>query len=129
MTPSQTPPGPTTPRAALVLGLRESIGLPVAVLAASFLGFGSLVAKTDLPLWLGLASTLTGWALPGQVALVEMAAVGSSVLVIALAVGMVNARLLPMTITLMPLLVIAAGVYYASIRRRRRREAAASSAA
>ena len=90
MTPSQTPPGPTTPRAALVLGLRESIGLPVAVLAASFLGFGSLVAKTDLPLWLGLASTLTGWALPGQVALVEMAAVGSSVLVIALAVGMAD---------------------------------------
>ena len=32
-------------------------------------------------------------------------------------------------ITLMPLLVIAAGMYYASIRRRRRREAAASSAA
>lgn len=71
---------------------------------ASYIGFGSLVRESDLSIWVGLASTVLIWALPGQVVLVELYAVGSSLLVIAAAVLLTNARLLPMTVTLMPAL-------------------------
>lgn len=47
---------------------------------------------------------MTGWALPGQVALVELYAAGTSVAGVALAVLLTNARLMPMVIVLMPLL-------------------------
>ena len=93
-----------SPRAAFVGGLRRALGVPVIVLASSYLGFGALVQQIGLTLWHGLFSTFTGWALPGQVALLELYAVGASLAVMAGAVALVNARLLPMTITLMPLL-------------------------
>jgi predicted branched-subunit amino acid permease len=73
-------------------------------MAASFLGFGALCRQSGLELWHGLLSTVTGWALPGQIALVELYAAGASLLSIALAVALANARLLPMTVTLMPVL-------------------------
>jgi len=92
------------PRAAALAGLRHAFGAPGLVMGASFLGFGALVQQSDLALWHGLASTITGWALPGQIALVELYAAGASLLGIALAVALSNARLLPMTVTLMPVL-------------------------
>src|SRR5690606_28101641 len=69
-----------------------------------FLGFGSLCRESGFSIWLGLASTATGWALPGQIALVELYGIGASLAVLLLAVGLTNARLLPMTVVLMPLL-------------------------
>jgi len=87
---------------ALAAGLRAAIGVPALVLAASYLGFGSLVRSSGMALPHGLASTVSGWALPGQVALVELFAAGTSVIAIAVAVGLTNARLMPMTIALMP---------------------------
>lgn len=89
---------------ALAAGLRDAIGVPALVIAASFVGFGSLCRESGLSLWLGLVSTATGWALPGQIALVELYAIGASVAVILLAVALTNARLLPMTVVLMPIL-------------------------
>jgi predicted branched-subunit amino acid permease len=93
---------PASP-SAFRLGVRDALGVPAIVLSASFLGFGSLCRESGLSIWLGLASTATGWALPGQVAMVELYAVGASLAVILLAVSLTNARLLPMTIVLMPL--------------------------
>lgn len=72
------------------------------VLCGSYLGFGALVRESGLAIWHGLFSTLTSWALPGQVALVELYSVGAPLLVIASAVALTNARLLPMVMTLMP---------------------------
>ncbi|MBK1671590.1 branched-chain amino acid permease [Rhodovibrio sodomensis] len=92
------------PRAAARAGLRQAFGAPGLVLSASFLGFGALVRQSDLALWHGVLSTVTGWALPGQIALVELYAAGASLLSIALAVALSNARLLPMTVTLVPVL-------------------------
>jgi predicted branched-subunit amino acid permease len=98
-------------------GAGAAAGVPAIVLGASFIGFGALVQQVGLTVWHALFSTATGWALPGQVALVELYAVGASLLVIAVAVALTNARLLPMAITLMPL-VRARGVprwqYYVS---------------
>jgi len=60
--------------------------VPVLVLTASFLGFGALVKESGLALWHGVFSTATAWALPGQIALIELHAVGAPLLAIVAAV-------------------------------------------
>lgn len=74
------------------------------MLISSFLGFGALIRQSEFTLAQGLLSTATGWALPGQIAMVELYTTGASFLVIALAVALTNVRLLPMTVVLMPVL-------------------------
>lgn len=92
------------PRKAYVEGLRRAAGVPVIVLAGSFLGFGVLCRESGFGLEHSLFSSATGWALPGQIALVELYGVGASWVAIIVAVALSNARLLPMTVTLMPFL-------------------------
>jgi len=92
------------PRRAYVEGIRRAAGVPAIVLAASFLGFGVLCRESGLALEHSLFSTMTGWALPGQIALVELYGVGASWIAITIAVALSNARLLPMTVTLLPFL-------------------------
>src|SRR3546814_1805395 len=93
-----------SPRAAALAGLKDSFGVPMIVLGASYVGFGSLVHGAGLDVWLGLFSTFTGWALPGQIVVIELYSLGGSLLVVAAAVAMTNARLLPMTVGLLPYL-------------------------
>lgn len=93
-----------TSREAAVAGIRMGLGVPVLVLAGAYVGFGSLCRESGFSLWLGLTSTATNWALPGQLALVELYSAGASLLAILAAVAMTNARLLPMAVTLLPLL-------------------------
>lgn len=98
------PPPYASPRQAALAGMRDALGAPALALGASYVGFGSLCRANRLTLWLGLASTSTGWALPGQIVLVELYGMGASLLVVTLSVALTNARLLPMAVTLMPLL-------------------------
>lgn len=93
-----------SPRAAAWGGRRDALDAPALVLGASYVGFGSLCRESGLTLIQGLTSTTTAWALPGQVAMVELYGVGASFVAIDLAVALANARLLPMTVTLMPLM-------------------------
>jgi predicted branched-subunit amino acid permease len=97
-------PSPPSAAASFRFGMREGLGVPGIVLGASFIGFGSLVRESGLSLPFGMISTATGWALPGQLALVELYGAGAGLLAITLAVALTNARLLPMTISAMPLL-------------------------
>lgn len=83
-------------------GALVACGVPALALGGSYLGFGALVRQSGLEVWAGLASTLTAWALPGQVILVEMSALGASLAVVALAVALSAARLMPLTMTLVP---------------------------
>jgi predicted branched-subunit amino acid permease len=85
-------------------GAREACGAAGIVLAASYVGFGSLIRQNGLGLDIGLLSTLSAWALPGQVALVELYGIGASLLVQFIAVSLTNLRLMPMTLSLMPVL-------------------------
>ena len=78
--------------------------MPCVVLGASYIGFGSLVRQSGLDLWHGVFSSFSAWALPGQIALVELYSVGASLAAIAVAVALSNMRLLPMAAALMPLL-------------------------
>ncbi len=91
-------------RAALSRGAREAAGVPAAVLAAGYVGFGALAAGNGLPLGFAVASTLVILALPGQLMLVEAATLDAPYVAIVLTVALSSARFLPMTLVLMPLM-------------------------
>jgi predicted branched-subunit amino acid permease len=93
-----------TAAASFRFGMREGVGVPGIVMGASFVGFGSLVRESGLSLPFAIVSTATGWALPGQLALIELYAAGAGLVAITLAVALANARLLPMTISALPLM-------------------------
>ncbi len=95
----------------------DACSAPAVVLTASYVGFGSLVHQNGFGLDIALLSTFTSWALPGQVLLIELYAVGSSLTAIFLAVTLTNVRFLPMTISILPILRVpgrAAWKLYAS---------------
>lgn len=85
-------------------GLREALGVPAAVLAAGFVGYGSLVADAGYSIWMTLAATLAIWALPGQLVLLDMYAADAAVAATVIAVSLSATRFLPMTLTLMPMI-------------------------
>ena len=91
-----------SPQRAFWGGAQEGLGIPAFVLFISYVGFGVLIREMELPMWFGLLSTLSAWALPGQIALVELSTVGGSLLVIFIAVFLTNARLLPMVAVFIP---------------------------
>ena len=73
------------------------------VLAAGYLGFGALAHGSQFPLWAALLSTVTIFALPGQLAMLEMSIAGAVPVVIVLTVALTAARFLPMTVALLPM--------------------------
>jgi predicted branched-subunit amino acid permease len=91
-------------RQALGQGAREAAGVPAAVLAAGYLGFGALAAAHDVPLAFALAATAVIWALPAQLILLEMHTLGAPFVATVLTVVLSSARFLPMTLMLMPLM-------------------------
>ena len=74
------------------------------VLAAGYLGFGALANGGEFPLWAALLSTLTIFALPGQLAMLEMSIAGSVPVLIVITVSLTAARFMPMTVALLPML-------------------------
>lgn len=91
-----------TPRAAWHDGFREALAAPVWVLGVGFIGFGSLAQSQGFTMLHTALSTLSIWALPGQLILVEMHTLGAPFVAILLAVVFSSSRFLPMAVTLMP---------------------------
>ena len=89
-------------RAAFRAGCRAALGVPAAVLLAGMIGFGALGHASGLGLGVTTASSVLIYALPGQVVLVEMVALGASGTAIVIATALTAARFLPMTLTLIP---------------------------
>lgn len=85
-------------------GMREAFGVPAAVLGAGFIGYGALAAENGYPVWLVIFATVTVWALPGQLVLIELKAVGASAFAIIAASALTGARFLPMTMALVPVM-------------------------
>ena len=88
--------------AAFRAGVWDATGLPALVLLASMTGFGTLARESGLPWIIAVLSSITVWALPGQVVMAELYAAGAPLLAIAVAVAGANARFLPMTVSLLP---------------------------
>ncbi len=75
-----------------------------AVLFASYIGFGGLCAGIGFPMGAAVFSTFVIAALPSQLLLIGGFVAGNGMLVIALAVLLSAARLLPSVVTLLPYL-------------------------
>jgi len=108
-----------TPREAWRAGFREAIGTPAWLLGIGFIGFGSLAQSLDFSLLHAALSTVTIWALPGQLILVEMHTVGAPFVAILLAVVFSSSRFLPLAVTLMPHMRepgVPAWRYYAAVQ-------------
>tara|TARA_B100000073_G_scaffold343578_1_gene348683 strand:- start:579 stop:1283 length:705 start_codon:yes stop_codon:yes gene_type:complete len=78
---------------------------PGIALGASFIAIGALLRNIGFTLEESIFSSFLIYALPGSLVLAESTIIGASLLNIFLAVWLVNARLYPMTVSLMPLLI------------------------
>src|SRR5205807_10058588 len=74
------------------------------VLIGTYVGIAALAHDFGLSLWWMIASTVLVWAGPAQVILVSALGAGANPIETALAVGVSSARLLPMVVSLLPLL-------------------------
>ena len=83
----------------------KSLDSPALALGASFIAIGALLKNIGLNLEQSIFSTFLTYALPGSLIMAESFIVGASLINIFLAVWLVNARLYPMTVSLMPLLL------------------------
>ncbi|MDC0216441.1 AzlC family ABC transporter permease [Candidatus Pelagibacter sp.] len=78
---------------------------PAIALGFCFIAIGALLKNLGFSIQESIFSTLLTYALPGSLVMVESLLVGASLVNIFLAVWLVNARLYPMTVSLMPLLM------------------------
>lgn len=105
--PSPAPDRPSDDRSALswfFAGQRQFVSLPALVLMAAFVGFGGLARAAGV----GLAETIFlvafVWALPSMIVVVGAVQAGTPLLATMFAVALSAARLMPMTMALMPVL-------------------------
>ncbi len=82
----------------------KSFDSPAIALGASFIAIGALLKNIGFNIKQSILSTVLTYALPGQLVMAESFFIGASLVNIFLAVWLVNARLYPMTVSLMPLL-------------------------
>jgi len=83
----------------------KGVNSPAVALGASFVAIGALLKNLGFSIQESIFSTLLTYALPGSLVMAESLLVGASLINIFLAVWLVNARLYPMTVSLMPLLM------------------------
>ena len=83
----------------------KGIDSPAFALGASLIALGALFKDLGFSIHQSFFSTFFTYALPGQVVMAESIIVGASLLNIFIAVWLVNVRLYPMTVSLMPLLM------------------------
>lgn len=86
------------------LGVRDAFGIPAAILAAGFVGYGSLAEEYGLSIAHSVFASVAIWALPGQLILIEMHGIGAAAVAIVLASTLSGARFLPMSMSLLPLI-------------------------
>jgi predicted branched-subunit amino acid permease len=98
-----TEPASGSAWAAFARGLLCVVSVPAAVLFSTALGFGALARDGGFTLGHAVFLAATMNALPNQVVLVDQLARNETLAAAALAVTLTAVRLLPMTVTLIPL--------------------------
>ena len=83
----------------------KKIDSPAIALGVSFIAIGALLRNLGFTIQESIFSTFLTYALPGSLVMAESMLIGASLLNIFLAVWLVNTRLYPMTVSLMPLLM------------------------
>ena len=83
----------------------KKIDSPAIALGCCFIAIGALLKNIGFSIEESVFSTLLTYALPGSLVMAESLLIGASLVNIFLAVWLVNIRLYPMTVSLMPLLM------------------------
>ncbi|RVU36657.1 branched-chain amino acid ABC transporter permease [Hwanghaeella grinnelliae] len=91
-------------RAARRVGLIDGFGVPSFALFTTMIGFGAIAREAGLDIYVTVATTMFVWGMPGQVAFADLYAAGASGLVIFTAVALANMRMLPMTVSGLPMM-------------------------
>ncbi len=103
MPPESVPPQRSA--AAFLAGILAAWRAVLAyVLVATYVGIAALAHDLGFSLWWVLASTLLLWVAPGQVILISALGSGATAVETAVAVGLSSVRLLPMVVSLLPLI-------------------------
>ena len=84
--------------------MRQAFGGAGIALASSFFALGALFDDSGLEIWHGALCSLIVFALPGQLTAAELFAREAGLAVIVVSVLLVNLRLMPLTVALLPLL-------------------------
>ncbi len=90
------------PWRAYARGVREAPLIPAFILFVTFVGYGAMTKDAGLSLMQSVLTTLTIYALPAQVMLVDQIARGAGLIAAAFAVTVTSIRLLPLTVALLP---------------------------
>lgn len=83
-------------------GVVDAFKLPVVLLLASMMGFGSMAREAGIGLGPAIGLTAAVYGLPGQVVFVDMMALGAGLAAV-LSSSLANARFLPMAVSFLPL--------------------------
>lgn len=94
----------TRRRSAFFLGIKTCFAPAAIVLMFSFFGFGAYARESGFSLANTIFVSFFVWALPGQVVLVSEVAAGATMVAAAIAVTLTAVRLLPLAVTLLPVL-------------------------
>ena len=104
MSPAPEDP-PQRAAASFLAGFRAALMAVLAyVLIGTYVGIAALAHDFGFGLWWVAASTLLLWVAPGQVILISALGGGAGAVETAVAVGVSSARLLPMVMSLLPLI-------------------------
>ncbi len=97
------PGEPATDLGWFVRGLLHALSYPAWTVALAQAGVGSIARDAGQPIGVAMASTLLVWAGPGQIIFFGGLKAGLAPLAIAAAVCLSSMRLLPMTMSILPL--------------------------
>ena len=89
-------------RAVMRKAMLDSLSLPAFILFFTMMGYGSLARSAGFGVDMAALGTLLIWGLPGQLAMVELAATGQGLVAIVFACSLANARFMPMVVAFMP---------------------------
>ena len=103
-TPSPAAPPRGGPARPFWQGARASLSTPGLVLFGSFTGFGAMTHDFGWPIWIAALSTILIWAAPAQLVLAGALASGAGIAASSLAVTISAVRLLPMVVSILPVL-------------------------
>lgn len=89
-------------RAVFARAIGDSMSLPAFILLTTMMGFGSLARVSGFAPEMAVAATLLIWGLPGQLAMVDLAGAGHSIVAAVVACSLANARFFPMVVSFLP---------------------------
>ena len=94
----------SSPRGAFFGAVRDYARVPAVAMAAGFVGFGAIVRDSGLDIFQAMVSSAGMTQIPAQIVMVESAQAGAGLAGIVLAVAFIGARLVPMAVSLVPML-------------------------